>query len=375
MKQKENQELIKNAKNNLNKNESGKSMVEMLGVLALMGLLSILGAKGYNMAMERAIANTIINDISKRSVVHSQQLLAGSSLNTSEMSDKIQEIYPVSAEKLGTQFFTLKVTQVETPVCKRIAELGYAVPIQITANGTKIDPENTTPCENQMGIVEMAFTFNRTLTPCPGCLDDLTTCSTNSQCANNEVCQDGLCMCAPQYSCAGVCCSNGQSCINGKCSSTAQACDNDSECDGVCENGACICYSYRDCRYYCDFGYGKNGVCSATPNMAQGSNVGENGVVWGSVTMNWYTAHDFCESDMAGKKRLVTFSELGCIQKENLQDWDCSNIKDKYKNKGSTWVDEIWADTTRPWFVNTNKGSVGTAFWTNVSLSGGAICY
>lgn len=51
--------------------------------------------------------------------------------------------------------------------------------------------------------------------------------------------------------------------INGKCSN-AQACDDGSECDGVYENGACICHSYHDCQYYCVFDWGnKNpGTCS-----------------------------------------------------------------------------------------------------------------
>ena len=91
--------------------------------------------------------------------------------------------------------------------------------------------------------------------------------------------------------------------------------------------------------------------------------------------MNWYTALDFCESDMAGNKRLVTFSELGCSKKENLQDWDCSNMKPQYKNKGNTWVNDTWADASKPWVVNTKTGSVSTAIWNNVSLAGGAICY
>ncbi len=55
-------------------------MVEMLGVLALIGLLAILGAKGYDIAMERVNATNIINEVNRRSVIHSQQLLAGSAL-------------------------------------------------------------------------------------------------------------------------------------------------------------------------------------------------------------------------------------------------------------------------------------------------------
>jgi len=47
----------------LKKNQSGRSMVEMLGVLAIIGVLSVGGIAGYRMAMERHLMNDIINQI------------------------------------------------------------------------------------------------------------------------------------------------------------------------------------------------------------------------------------------------------------------------------------------------------------------------
>ena len=44
-----------------NKNESGRSMVEMLGVLAIIGVLSVGGIAGYRMAMNKYKANELIN--------------------------------------------------------------------------------------------------------------------------------------------------------------------------------------------------------------------------------------------------------------------------------------------------------------------------
>lgn len=51
------------------KNESGRSMVEMLGVLAIIGVLSIGGIAGYSMAMNRYRANNIIHAASQVSVI------------------------------------------------------------------------------------------------------------------------------------------------------------------------------------------------------------------------------------------------------------------------------------------------------------------
>ncbi len=49
--------------------ESGRSMVEMLGVLAIIGVLSIGGIAGYTMAMNRYRANEIIDVASKVAVI------------------------------------------------------------------------------------------------------------------------------------------------------------------------------------------------------------------------------------------------------------------------------------------------------------------
>ena len=42
-------------------NESGRSMVEMLGVLAIIGVLSVGGIAGYTMAMRKHKANELMN--------------------------------------------------------------------------------------------------------------------------------------------------------------------------------------------------------------------------------------------------------------------------------------------------------------------------
>ena len=55
----------------MKKIESGRSMIEMLGVLAIIGVLSIGGLAGYTMAMNRHRA-TAITDYANRCVVVSQ---------------------------------------------------------------------------------------------------------------------------------------------------------------------------------------------------------------------------------------------------------------------------------------------------------------
>ncbi len=56
------------------KQESGRSMVEMLGVLAIIGVLSVGGIAGYTMAMNKYRANEILNGGSMRAMIVSAQL-------------------------------------------------------------------------------------------------------------------------------------------------------------------------------------------------------------------------------------------------------------------------------------------------------------
>ena len=50
-------------------NETGRSMVEMLGVLAIIGVLSVGGIAGYTMAMNKYRANEILNTASMMSML------------------------------------------------------------------------------------------------------------------------------------------------------------------------------------------------------------------------------------------------------------------------------------------------------------------
>ena len=71
------------------KSESGRSMVEMLGVLAIIGVLSIGGIAGYTMAMNRFRANEIIDMANKYAALAfagNQTLLARTGVGYKEYS-------------------------------------------------------------------------------------------------------------------------------------------------------------------------------------------------------------------------------------------------------------------------------------------------
>ena len=55
--------IIKKGNKMTNTNESGRSMVEMLGVLAIIGVLSVMGIAGYTQAMKKYRINETVAEI------------------------------------------------------------------------------------------------------------------------------------------------------------------------------------------------------------------------------------------------------------------------------------------------------------------------
>ena len=93
------------------KSQSGRSMVEMLGVLAIIGVLSVGGIAGYSLSMRRHRANGIVDTVTKYALsaysVCQQRVLNGEASDVSACHYCISEsgdgeIYlPFSAAGLG----------------------------------------------------------------------------------------------------------------------------------------------------------------------------------------------------------------------------------------------------------------------------------
>ena len=70
------------------KSQSGRSMVEMLGVLAIIGVLSVGGIAGYSLSMRRHRANGVVDIVSKYALsvysVCQQRVLNGESPDVSK---------------------------------------------------------------------------------------------------------------------------------------------------------------------------------------------------------------------------------------------------------------------------------------------------
>ena len=132
--------LNQERKSKMRNNESGRSMVEMLGVLAIMGILSIGGIAGYTYAMNRLKANDIIDGVNKRAVALSTYTLLGTGVSATtldaEFANKIGD-FPV-ALAAADPGFTLTVSEITRPVCNHVLNNGVQMARTITLGTTKV---------------------------------------------------------------------------------------------------------------------------------------------------------------------------------------------------------------------------------------------
>lgn len=106
------------------KSQSGRSMVEMLGVLAIVGVLSIGGIAGYKTAMDMGRANVALADLNFMYVSSSSNNKNQDTYVPSDFNDKTY--YPIVAKR-GTRScgaktcsWELTVSDVPKDVCLRM---------------------------------------------------------------------------------------------------------------------------------------------------------------------------------------------------------------------------------------------------------------
>jgi len=118
--------MLKRIKNYIHKaNESGRSMVEMLGVLAIVGVLTIGGLAGYNFAMNKYRANEIVHGLNLRLTVARQQITLGAPINMSEFEDAILGSYGVTVTRVeDTPYVEVEIVNIPAAVAERLLTPG-----------------------------------------------------------------------------------------------------------------------------------------------------------------------------------------------------------------------------------------------------------
>ena len=102
--------------------ESGRSLVEMLGVLAIMGILTIGGIAGFNYAMNKQRANATVNYVNQLAVLGTGQMLAGGTPKLLDYPDHTPSGYSakITTDTTVPNAFYVEIDEVPTPVCDEI---------------------------------------------------------------------------------------------------------------------------------------------------------------------------------------------------------------------------------------------------------------
>ena len=139
--------------------ETGRSMVEMLGVLAIMGLLTMLGLASYKAVVASHKAEDLSVEISKRAFIAATQIVSGKMPNMEDIEE-----YQWSAVRNGSSQFLIVVSHVNKAVCEKIIPQMEKTPLvrRVAKNMPEAGyPEMTlADCQDSNSI---AFLFNNDL--------------------------------------------------------------------------------------------------------------------------------------------------------------------------------------------------------------------
>ena len=250
------------------KSQSGRSMVEMLGVLAIVGVLSIGGIMGYSYGMDKYRANETVNDITLRSVDLLNQISMGNvpSLTAWEKETTIYPISIVRNNQLGK--YAIVVEDVPSRICRLIGD-------SLKGRG-----------EVYIGSEISETEFNMTNDPCNGSEKntiefyfdpEFVKCTQDSDCGEGYYCATDTGWCFAEGrpikdpikecetdtdcgECGGACGTNGR-CAGGW-SNIGKSCTIKEPNDGICQWNECLPKGCNDTDRPCT---GK-GVYCANPN-------------------------------------------------------------------------------------------------------------
>ena len=109
---------------NIKTNETGRSMVEMLGVLAIVGVLSVGGVYGYGVAMKKHKANELLHQASMLAADVATRIATGKNLtNITDFGSSSNGTFSDTATQINDEQFTLQITDVDEAVCKQLQSM------------------------------------------------------------------------------------------------------------------------------------------------------------------------------------------------------------------------------------------------------------
>ena len=336
----------------MKKYETGRSMVEIIGVLAVIGVLSIGGVMGYSYGMDKWRANEIINDVNMRMIDVAQQVF----LNQSEIA--IPEDWDIKGrsgyvidvfQNTGSEP-SIMVERVPSSVCKMVLRnTSDTQDIYVgVLNGDQVDGnwymgDNEDICDR--GDKEILFALDTSilnnLNP-----DTALECQSNADCRPDKpYCDEGVCKVCTQDS---------------HCPTENPYCD--------VEKGICYrkCTTYNDCDegYFCtDLG---TTCAKAAPHMCQKLDFKEFEIDDTTYYIsynykNWWEASDACAALGA---ELIPVKELMSNWTGGTGSYTKTDLLKKLYTEVAThtyvwmWTSDEYTDSCNAYAIGMNGGNI-----------------
>ena len=286
------------------RNQKGRSMVEMLGVLAIIGVLSVGGISAYSKAVEKHKANEALHKASMMATTVSAFAMTNDGKLPTSITDFANSGYITTLTDNGTQF-KLTVAGIGFDVCTQMknAKGGMVrdVDCDESGNATITYYKNLATNDEEGKNSPTGGKFD------PACKN--VTCDDGLTCFHGECkCSTGLLKCGTQCCAEGTYCAQGADKTTYTCAEPTGECTKNSDCKDAEGN--------VDTTKYCKFSGSScsgptGGTCTDKGTLTPYTlNLpgGDLTVYKSSGSMNWWSASNLCQ---AHGKQLVTMSDLG----------------------------------------------------------------
>ena len=280
------------------KNESGRSMVEMLGVLAIVGILSIMGIYGFRHAMTKHYANELLQEATKRAATVALQLQAGNPTgNLDEFKENDLGFGEFASGLVTPQDgqFQIAINNVSQDVCAQMRTDSKDTIVRVFSPDT---------CTSSNAIL-LTYKSDLSMDDANAASGNATpNCSEGQELYNNNcvpVCPSGILRSSRDGTCSV--CENGKVYLSYKsdpCQNNVSGCQNNDE----CEEG-----------YFCNLtgssAYApSSGSCKALDNPTPHDIPGLGEVIMSTYPLNWWGAENYCR---AQKRSMISAtSDIGC---------------------------------------------------------------
>ena len=146
----------------MKKQQSGRSMVEMLGVLAIVGLLSIITVVGYIYLSHSYKTSKTINELRMRySAVFSQVETGHEYIDLSEFDAKTSFGYLVTSELfLSQNYFDFKIENLDKDMCEAIVLSQWIISPKTLINQQTYQNDEITFCIEGENTIIHRFGIN-----------------------------------------------------------------------------------------------------------------------------------------------------------------------------------------------------------------------